>query len=227
MEGVPRLVVLEPSPEYAAVMECLLDQPDFELNVVEDAAALQSAVQREPVDICIVSYGALPGGEEDVRRLRGLTRAPILATVDDADETMSALSGGADYDLTKPFDPEHFLAAVQAVLRRGNHTATPSPSRTVAGLVLDPDSRTVEHGGKRRTMSEMEWRLFDYLLVHAGQVLSKSQLAEGAWGTEYSGRAAQAELYVSRIRHKIETNPSRPTLIETVRGRGYRFNTAA
>jgi DNA-binding response OmpR family regulator len=224
---VHKLLALETSPDYAAVIEALLEKGDFEVTLVADPAALRDSLQRGHVDVCIVSYPALPRPNADLRVLRGLTTAPILALVDDAESSKNALSNGADYDLAKPFDPEHFLAAVQAVLRRGESNPPPPSRATVAGLVLDPESRSVERNGERQRMSEMEWQLFAYMVAHPGQVLAKRQLAEGAWGPGYSDREGQAELYISRVRHKIEADPTRPRLIETVRGRGYRLNSAA
>lgn len=218
---MPRLVALEPSPEYGAIIEALLDRGDFVVELVGELHQLEASLRDGQRDLCIVSFAALPRGEGDLSRLRELTEMPMMALVADGDETKAALRAGADYDLAKPFDPEHFVAAVEAVLRRAS---VPTAPQHLGDLAIDPESRSVERGGRRQTLSELEWRLFAYLLAHPGRVLSRRQLATGAWGEEYADRDGQAELYVSRVRRKVEVDPRRPRLIQTVRGRGYRLS---
>jgi DNA-binding response OmpR family regulator len=148
--------------------------------------------------------------------------------VQSADETKAALRNGADYDLPKPFDPEVFKVAVEAVLRRGPGATAPSllPSPSpvaVQDLKVYPDRRTVERDGRRQTLSQTEWQLFAFLLRQPNRTFSRRELAAGAWGPGYASRNGQAELYVSRVRRKVERDPQRPRIIETVRGSGYRL----
>jgi DNA-binding response OmpR family regulator len=224
----PRIIAYEPSPEYREVVGCLLEQADgFDLACCETAREFGEALAEKPPSLVLLSFADLPGGEDRLAELRRTTDAPIMALVQNADESKAALRSGADYDLPKPFDPEVFLIAVQAVMRRATGTLS-SDSRSAElalgdGLRLYPDRRTVERDGRRQVLSQTEWQLFSFLLDNPGKVISRRELAAGAWGPGFASRGSQAELYVSRVRRRVERDPRHPRIIETVRGRGYRF----
>jgi two-component system KDP operon response regulator KdpE len=226
-----RIVAFEPSPEYRSVIDCLLDEGDgYQVSVHETYEQLVASLREDAADLIIVSYADLGEGEAALSMLRQAVDTPILAFVQSADETKAALRSGADYDLPKPFDPEVFKVAVEAVLRRAA-TTPPSPSSllptadpvTVQDLKVYPDRRTVERDGRRQTLSQTEWQLFAFLLRQPGRTFTRRELAAGAWGPGYASRSGQAELYVSRVRRKVERDTQRPRIIETVRGSGYRL----
>jgi DNA-binding response OmpR family regulator len=225
-----RIIAFEPSAEYRAVIDCLLDADNgFQVQIAETYEGLLDLLRQAPVDLILVSFTDLPDAEQSMAALRQSVDAPILAFVQSGDETKAALRSGADYDLPKPFDPEVFTVAVEAVLRRGGGTSVggsllpASDPIAVHDLKVFPDRRTVERGGRRQTLSQTEWQLFAFLLRQPGRVFTRRELAAGAWGPGYASRKGQAELYVSRVRHKIERDPQRPRIIETVRGSGYRL----
>jgi DNA-binding response OmpR family regulator len=225
-----RVVAYEPSPEYRSIIDCLLDADDgYQVITHEDFHQLVAGLRSDAADLIIVSFSDLEDGESSLTSLRQAVDTPILAFVQSADETKSALRSGADYDLPKPFDPEVFKVAVEAVLRRGSGPpSTPSllPARdpvSVQDLKVFPDRRTVERDGRRQTLSQTEWQLFAFLLRQPGRTVTRRELAAGAWGPGYASRSGQAELYVSRVRRKVERDPQRPRIIETVRGAGYRL----
>ena len=225
-----RIIAFEPSPEYRAVIDCLLDAGDgFQVQIAETFDGLLDLLRHAQVDLVLISFTDLPDAEQTLIALRRSVDSPILAFVQSPDETKAALRSGADYDLPKPFDPEVFTIAVEAVLRR---SAANSPASSllpsadpiaVHDLKVFPDRRTVERDGRRQTLSQTEWQLFACLLRQPGRVFTRRELAAGAWGPGYASRKGQAELYVSRVRHKIERDPQRPRIIETVRGSGYRL----
>jgi DNA-binding response OmpR family regulator len=100
----------------------------------------------------------------------------------------------------------------------------PSPDPiTVHDLKVYPDRRTVERSGRRQTLSQTEWQLFAFLLRQPNRTFTRRELAAGSWGPGYASRNGQAELYVSRVRRKVERDPQHPRIIETVRGAGYRL----
>jgi DNA-binding response OmpR family regulator len=223
-----RVVAYEPSTEYREVVGCLLQQADgYDLVSCETFEELDEAIDEVPPDLVLLSFVSLPGGEDRLAQLRRTVDAPILAFVESPDESKAALRSGADYDLAKPFDPEVFLIAVEAVMRRssGNAAAPRSAGELalVEGLRIYPERRTVERDGRRQVLSQTEWQLFAFLMENPGKVVSRRQLAAGAWGPGFASRAGQAELYVSRVRRRVERDPRHPRIIETVRGRGYRF----
>ncbi len=225
-----RIVAFEPSAEYRSVIDCLLDQGDgYQVSVHETYEQLIAAIREGDPDLIIVSFPDLGDGEAALSLLRQAVDTPILAFVQSAEETKLALRSGADYDLPKPFDPEVFKVAVEAVLRRGSGSTT-NPSLLPAAepvivqdLKVYPDRRTVERDGRRQTLSQTEWQLFAFLLRQPGRTFSRRELAAGAWGPGYASRSGQAELYVSRVRRKVERDAQRPRIIETVRGAGYRL----
>jgi len=226
-----RIVAYEPSGEYRSVIDCLLDEGDgYQVLTADTHDALLDTLRSTPADLIIVSFPDLPEPEQSLAELRRLVDAPILAFVQNTTETKAALRSGADYDLRKPFDPEVFTVAVDAVLRRGSTSSSASPSLlpaaapiSVQDLKVFPDRRTVERDGRRQTLSQTEWQLFAFLLRHPGRTFTRRELAAGAWGPGYASRNGQAELYVSRVRRKVERDPQRPRIIETVRGEGYRL----
>lgn len=225
-----RIVAFEPSAEYRTVINCLLEEDDgYQVGVHETFDELVASLRENDVDLIIVSFADLGDGEAALSRLRQEVDTPILAFVQNDEETKASLRSGADYDLPKPFDPEVFKVAVEAVLRRGGgNTSTPSLLPTAESIVIQdlkvyPDRRTVERGGRRQVLSQTEWQLFAFLLRQPGRTFTRRELAAGAWGPGYASRSGQAELYVSRVRRKVERHPQQPRIIETVRGAGYRL----
>jgi two-component system response regulator MtrA len=226
-----RVVAFDPSPEYRSIVDCLLEQGNgFQVDTTDSYDGLLAALNAGPTDLVLVSFADLPDAERTLETLRQTLDAPILALVQSGEETKAALRSGADYDLPKPFDPEVFTVAVEAVLRRapsGNNGSSALLPATAPIAVHDlkvfPDRRTVEREGRRQVLSQTEWQLFAFLLRHPGRVFTRRELAAGAWGPGYASRNGQAELYVSRVRRKVERDPQRPRIIETVRGTGYRL----
>lgn len=224
----PRVVAYEPSPEYRGVVGCLLEQVNgFDLVSCETPGEFGEALAEKPASLVLLSFADLPGGEDRLAELRRSTDAPIMAFVHSPDESKAALRSGADYDLPKPFDPEVFLIAVEAVMRRTSRGNSPDPRAAELalndGLRIYPERRTVERDGRRQALSQTEWQLFSFLLDNPGRVISRRELAAGAWGPGFASRGGQAELYVSRVRRRVERDPRHPRIIATVRGRGYRF----
>jgi DNA-binding response OmpR family regulator len=225
-----RIIAFEPSAEYRSVVECLLEDGDgYQVDVHETYEQLLAGIRGNAPDLIIVSFSDLPEGELSLTNLRQAIDIPILAFVQSADETKAALRSGADYDLPKPFDPEVFMVAVEAVLRRAANTATvasllpPPDPIVVQDLKVYPDRRTVERDGRRKILSQTEWQLFAFLLRQPGRTFTRRELAAGAWGPGYASRSGQAELYVSRVRRKVERDRTDPRIIETIRGAGYRL----
>jgi len=227
---IQRIGAFEPSPEYHGVIDCLLDEGDgFQVQISDSYNGFLDLLRQSDTDLVLVSFADLPDAEQTLAALRQSVDAPIMAFVQSAGETKAALRSGADYDLPKPFDPEVFTVAVEAVLRRGAPSSNGSsllPTAdpiTIHDLKVFPDRRTVERDGRRQTLSQTEWQLFAFLLRQPGRVFTRRELAAGALGPGYSSRNGQAELYVSRVRRKVERDPQRPRIIETVRGTGYRL----
>jgi DNA-binding response OmpR family regulator len=131
---------------------------------------------------------------------------------------VQGLDVGADDYLVKPFAFAELLARIRVVLRRGIESA--SPILQVANLRLDPSTRTVERAGRRIDLSAKQFALLEYLMRHAGQVVSRTMILEHVWDFEFDGMTNVVDVHINRLRNKIDREFDRP-LIHTLRGVGY------
>ncbi|QIN82148.1 response regulator [Rubrobacter tropicus] len=190
----------------------------------EEGARL--AVQ-EPVDLVLLDI-SLPrlDGREVLRRIR--FRRPnlpvlMLTAKDDTQSKVGALDAGADDYLTKPFVFDELLARVRALTRR---TDQPESSQIKSeGLRIDLLSRHAWLGERRIDLSGREFALLEYFMRHSGQVLSRQQILSAIWEYDFEPNSNVVDVYVRHLRNKVDT-PERPSLIQTVRGAGYRFDPA-
>ncbi len=188
--------------------------------------------EREQPDLVILDVN-LPGqsGFELCRQLRAQTSVPImLLTVRNTEEDeVMGLDLGADDYLTKPFSPRGLLARVRALLRRGETTGPDAAPRLggphAAGeLSLDPENQTVSVlGGPATRLTNLEFRLFQYLLVNAGHTLPAERLMQHVWGYRGPGDRQMLKQLVHRLRQKIEADHAAPRYLLTVAGLGYRL----
>jgi DNA-binding response OmpR family regulator len=178
----------------------------------------------ESVDFVLLDI-MLPGmdGQEVLKRIRA--RRPglpilMLTARDEVQDKISALDGGADDYLTKPFDLEELLARMRALVRRADQ---PYASRIQIGdLKMDLRSHRVWRGEKLVDLSSREFALLEYFVRHQGQVLSRQQILSAVWDYAFDPGSNVVDVYVSYLRHKID-RPGESSLIATVRGAGYRF----
>ena len=177
-----------------------------------------------PLDLAIIDLG-LPGlsGLELIRRLRAEGRRfPILILTARGrwQEKVEGLEAGADDYLVKPFRFEELLARLNALVRRSGGWA--SPRLDYGPLVLDTARQALEIDGRPVALTAYEYRVLEYLMLHGGQVVSKSELTEHIYDQDYDRDSNVLEVLVSRLRRKLDPdNTLKP--IETLRGRGYRF----
>ena len=170
----------------------------------------------------------LPGidGLEVCRRIRATSEVPILilSVREEEADKVEALNLGADDYLTKPFGIEEFLARIRALLRRagGAGVAASSVFRE-NGLEIDVEQRTVRRGGADERLTKTEWALLDALSQHPGKLLTHRWLLERVWGPGYEDDVDVLRVFVSQLRKKIEPDPSRPRIIVTDPGVGYRW----
>ncbi|MBX3176502.1 MAG: response regulator transcription factor [Candidatus Hydrogenedentes bacterium] len=209
-----------------------LAREGYEVACTEDGAgALRRVVEFEPdlviLDISLPSDGGAEplDGIEVLRRVREDFETPVLmlsATSVGAVKVM-ALTLGADDYLTKPFDPQEFLARVRAILRRMTRTAPSASELRFPGLRIDPESRRVWRDDQPVELTAIEFELLLTLAKRPNRVFSRDQLIEMAWKHSYYGVPKVVDVHIGHIRKKIEEDPLRPRYIITVRGVGYRF----
>ena len=140
-------------------------------------------------------------------------------------EKIRGLDGGADDYITKPFSGEELVARVKAVIRRSSRSQADGDENfySDADLSIDFQQHQVFVRGEQILLSPTEFRLLTVLTQHGGQVLSQARLLDLVWSQDYDDSLSVARLYVGYLRQKIEENPRRPKLIETIRGFGYRY----
>ena len=171
----------------------------------------------------------LPGmpGTEVCRQLRLTTQVPIimLTAKDSEVDIVVGLELGADDYVTKPYSTRELLARMRAVLRRRAPEEADLDDRILTGgrVVLDIDRHTVAVNGAEISIPLKEFELLEVLMRNAGRVLTRGQLIDRVWGTDYFGDTKTLDVHIKRIRSRIEENPGEPVMLVTVRGLGYRF----
>jgi two-component system KDP operon response regulator KdpE len=164
-------------------------------------------------------------GIEVMRRIRERANVPIIfltAKGRDADKVRGLELGADDY-VTKPFHPDELAARVRAVLRRSSTSAAPNNVVHAGNVEVDLTKRLVRKGGEVITMTRTEWMLLESLAANFGKVMLNSELLSRVWGPEYRDDLQYLRVWVSRLRGKLEEDPSKPEIIKTRYGIGYLF----
>ncbi|MFD9219420.1 response regulator transcription factor [Streptomyces sp. NPDC060064] len=224
------ILVVDDDPTVAEVVTGYLERAGFAVDRAADGPqALRLAAGRRP-DLVVLDL-MLPGmdGLEVCRRLRAgaLAAVPVimLTARGDEDDRILGLEIGADDYVTKPFSPRELVLRVESVLRRGaaagERRAGPGPA--AAGIVLDPTARRATKDGHELALTLREFDLLAHLMRHPGEAIGRERLMQDVWGWEF-GDLSTVTVHVRRLRGKIEDDPARPRLIQTVWGVGYRFD---
>lgn len=221
----PRVLVVDDEAAIRRFLRTVLDTEEFSLHQAETGhAALAAAAALRP-DIILLDLG-LPDmdGVEVIRRIREWSQVPIivLSVREREDDKVRALDAGADDYLTKPFGIAELLARMRVVLRRSIQEA-PEPVYRIGGLEVDLPRRRVTVDGAEVQLTPTEYELLRLLVVHAGKVLTHSQILRKIWGATYVEQPHVLRVNISNLRHKIEQDPSRPRYILTEPGVGYRL----
>lgn len=226
--GPPRAAFLESSHAYRAALAAVAGDEGWTTSMHASFSELLASVETTGVELIVLSYADVPAPELAFGRLRTSFEGPLVVLAEDDAELKAALRYGATLALRKPFDPEYLVLAIEAVFQRSiSLRSMLAGGTTVGDLWVRLANHTVERGGRRQVLGPGEWQLFAFLLANPGRTFSRDDLARGAWGAGYRGRVSQVELYISRLRRKVELNPHKPTVILTVRREGYRLIASA
>jgi two-component system OmpR family response regulator len=220
-----RVLVVEDEVKLAGLLRRGLREEGLLADVAvngEDALWMAEATAYDVIVLDVM----LPGmdGFATCRRLRADgVRTPILMLTarDAVEDRIAGLDTGADDYLAKPFDFGELLARLRALARRG--PTERDPVLRVGDLELDPAARSVRRAGVEIPLSAKEFQLLEVFMRHPGEVLSRYQLLEGAWDSEYEHRSNVIDVYVRYLREKVD-RPFGVDTLETVRGAGYRLN---
>lgn len=219
-----RILVVEDESSLRTQLQRQLEARGYSVDVAADGEEGLFLGREYPMDLAIIDLG-LPGisGIELIRRLRTLDRPfPILIlTARDAwQDKVEGLESGADDYLTKPFHSEELLARVNALLRRAAGHSTPVLNS--AAIEINTVEQTVRSNGTQITLTGHEYRILEYLMLHAGKVVSKTELTEHVYDQDFDRDSNVVEVLIGRIRKKLDPDGSQKP-IETLRGRGYRL----
>jgi two-component system response regulator PhoP len=219
-----RLLLVEDDPNLSRSLAAQLEQAGYSVEKSTDGREGLYYAREYPVDLAIVDLG-LPSmsGVELIKQLRADGKEyPILVLTarDRWQDKVEALKLGADDYVVKPFNVEELLARVDALLRRAGGWAQ---SELVCGpITLDTRAQEVKVSGAKLELTSFEYKLLEYLMMHAGEVLSKTQITEALYSEDFERDSNVIEVFIGRLRRKLDPeNSYKP--IETLRGRGYRL----
>jgi DNA-binding response OmpR family regulator len=229
-----RILVVEDDAVQAEAVAILLRHEGYTVETATTGVdALERAHGMPGPDLVLLDV-QLPdlSGTEIARRIRAASGVPIIlltARRQESDKVIG-LDAGADDYVIKPFSPNELLARVRAHLRRSTRAAgaagVAAPTATaynIGDLQIEPRTRRVSRGGQGIQLSAREFDLLRVLAEAAGAVVERRQLLTRVWGPEYYGDERMLDVYVRRVRKKIEPDPNAPTYLHTVWGVGYRL----
>jgi phosphate regulon transcriptional regulator PhoB len=228
-----RILIIEDDRDIVELVRYNLANEGFQVSASLDGATGLAALRKSPPDLLLLDLmlPRLSGLDicREIRRDETLNRLPILmltARGDEADRVVGLEMGADDY-VSKPFSPRELVARVKALLRRAEPPTEAPRLIEVGKLLIDPAAYRVTLGGKPVTLSTLEFRLLYYLASRPNRVFTRDQLLDAVWGTERFVTPRSVDVYMRRLREKVEPDPEQPEHLKTVRGAGYLFETRA
>ncbi|AXK36794.1 DNA-binding response regulator [Streptomyces armeniacus] len=221
-----RILVVDDDPTVTEVVAGYLDRAGFTVDRAGDGPGALERAEAAPPDLVVLDL-MLPGldGLQVCRRLRARGPVPVvmLTARGDEEDRILGLEIGADDYVTKPFSPRELVLRIESVLRRAGASAADGPLLHGGGITLDPGARTVADARGPLALTLREFDLLAHFLRHPGHAFSREELMSAVWGWDF-GDLSTVTVHVRRLRHKIEADPARPRMINTVWGVGYRFD---
>jgi two-component system response regulator RegX3 len=224
-----RVLVVEDEESFSDALSYMLRREGFDAVVASTGPEALAEFDRGGADIVLLDL-MLPGlpGTEVCRQLRSRSGVPIimLTAKDGEIDKVVGLELGADDYVTKPYSARELVARIRAVLRRRGETVDPAGAEAVleAGPVrMDVERHVVALDGEPVALPLKEFDLLEFLLRNAGRVLTRAQLIDRVWGSDYVGDTKTLDVHVKRLRAKLEPDPANPKYLLTVRGLGYKL----
>ena len=220
------ILIVEDEESLADPLAFLLRKEGFEVIIAGDGPTALVEFERNDIDIVLLDL-MLPGmsGTDVCKQLRATSTVPvIMVTARDSEiDKVVGLELGADDYVTKPFSHRELVARIRAVLRRGQDQVLLPEVVEVDGVRIDVERHQVTVDGKDVRFALREFELLELLLRNAGRVMTRGQLIDRIWGSDYVGDTKTLDVHIKRLRSKIEKDPSSPQRLITVRGLGYKY----
>jgi two-component system response regulator RegX3 len=224
-----RILVVEDEESFSEALGYLLGREGFDVTLADTGTKAIEEFDRVGADLVLLDL-MLPGlsGTEVCKQLRQRSAVPIimLTAKDSEVDKVVGLELGADDYVTKPYSSRELVARIRAVLRRnadlGEDVATPG-TLVVGPVRLDTERHVVEINGSITQFPLKEFELLEFLMRNSGRVLTRTQLIDRVWGSDYVGDTKTLDVHIKRLRAKIEADPANPVFIQTVRGLGYKL----
>ena len=222
-----KILVVEDEASFSEALSYVLTKEGFEVVVADTGDGAITAFDKGGADLVLLDL-MLPGlsGTEVCMQLRSRSAVPIimLTAKDTEVDKVVGLELGADDYVTKPYSKAELIARIRAVLRRQGDVSNPQEGVITAGPVrIDVERHQVNINNELISLPLKEFELLEFLVRNSGRVLTRAQLIDRVWGSDYFGDTKTLDVHVKRLRAKIESDPANPVYIQTIRGLGYKF----
>jgi two-component system response regulator RegX3 len=223
-----KILIVEDEASFSEALEFLLGKEGFSIVTAATGTEALRKFEQGGIDLVLLDL-MIPevSGIEVCRQIRAKSKIPIimLTAKDSEVDKVVGLEIGADDYVTKPYSSRELVARIRAVLRRNGNDEVESASGllTVGGVKMDVDRHQVSVNGIPVSLPLKEFELLEFLMRNAGRVLTRMQLIDRVWGSDYVGDTKTLDVHIKRLRAKIEIDPANPTVIQTVRGLGYKM----
>jgi two-component system response regulator RegX3 len=223
-----KVLIVEDESSFSEALEFLLGKEGFSVITAVTGTEALKKFDQGGIDLVLLDL-MIPevSGTEVCRQIRAKSKVPIimLTAKDSEVDKVVGLEIGADDYVTKPYSSRELVARINAVLRRNGTDSNIGSSGvlTVQGIRMDVERHLVTMNGSAISLPLKEFELLEFLMRNAGRVLTRIQLIDRVWGSDYVGDTKTLDVHIKRIRAKIESDPANPTIIQTVRGLGYKM----
>jgi len=224
-----KILIVEDEASFSEALQFLLEKEGFEVSVAEDGREAIAKFESNGADLVLLDL-MIPeiSGTEVCRIIRSKSQVPIIMlTAKDAEiDKVVGLELGADDHVTKPYSSRELLARIKAVLRRntaGGELVEEGSILSEGSIKMDLDKHQVTLDSNPIALPLKEFELLEFLLRNSGRVLTRNQLIDRIWGSDYFGDTKTLDVHIKRLRSKIEIDPANPVIIHTIRGLGYKL----
>ena len=223
-----KILIVEDEESVIDPLELLLSKEGFTIETARDGREALEKFEKVLPDLVLLDL-MIPiiSGTEVCRQIRAKSQVPIimLTAKDTEVDKVVGLELGADDYIVKPYSKAELVARIKAVLRRQGGEATTEVSGVITAgpISIDIDRHLVMINGAATSLPLKEFELLEFLLRNKGRVLTRTQLIDRVWGSDYFGDTKTLDVHIKRLRAKIENDPANPVYIQTIRGLGYKF----